>query len=42
MYIKQKEEAQKTVFSTYIVSIQKQPKVAPRGGNDRNTPPSLT
>ena len=42
MYIKRKGEAQKTVPSKYIVNMQKQPKVALRGGKDRNTPHSLT
>ena len=42
MYIKREEEAPKTMPSKYIGSIQKQPKVALRGGKERNTPSSLT
>ena len=42
MYIKREEEVPKLVPSKYTGSIQKQPKVSLRGGNDRNTPPSLT
>ena len=42
MYIKREEEAPKTVPSKYTGSIQKQPKVALRGGTERNAPPFLT
>ena len=42
LYIKRKEEVQKTVPSKYTGSIQKQPKDSNQRGRDRNTSPPLT